>query len=347
MTSSPFRRDLFTGFVSLLTIAGLVWMLWRFGELRGLSEKTYQFDIKLTSAEGLSSTASISFSGVKVGKVVAIKNEPDPRNGVVVRAQVKEEISIPRSVQIIIDKGFVGDSSLDLRLPADASAESITQTLKKDGTDALGPTKALSLFADLANVAQNASKELTDTAKEIRRVAVTLETTGQRLNDLLEPRTVAEVDSGEKQPNLRSTMARADAALASANKWLGDDVALSDAKASLARIKTLIDDASSAVKNIDDTSKEVKAIVSANSPRIQTLIDDANKTIHSVDTAANSLSSIAASIEKGEGTLGQLVKNPDLYRNLDEAARRLDAALVEAKLMIEKFKQEGLPLKLR
>jgi len=347
VTISPFRRDLFTGFVSLLTLAGLVWMLWRFGELRGLSEKTYQFDIKLTSADGVSSTAAIAFSGVKVGKVISIKNEPDPRNGVVIRAQVKEDINIPRTVQIIIDKGFVGDSSIDLRLPADASADSISQTLRKDGTDALGPTKASSLFADLANIAQSASKELGDTAKEIRRVATTLETTGQRLNDLLEPRTLAEVESGAKQANLRSTMARADAALASANKWLGDDAALSDAKASLARIKTLVDDASAAVKTIDDTSKEVKALVATNSPKIQTLIDDANTTIRSVDAAASSLTSIANSIEKGEGTLGQLVKNPDLYRNLDEAAKRLDAALLEAKLMIEKFKQEGLPLKLK
>ena len=47
---------------------------------------------------------------------------------------------------------------------------------------------------------------------------------------------------------------------------------------------------------------------------------------------------------EGEGTIAQLLHNPDLYDSLDDAAVRLERTLVEIQLYIEKIKAEGLDI---
>ena len=47
---------------------------------------------------------------------------------------------------------------------------------------------------------------------------------------------------------------------------------------------------------------------------------------------------------EGEGTVGQLMSNPDLYRSLEEAARRLDRTLEQLELLLQKIRDEGLQL---
>ena len=47
---------------------------------------------------------------------------------------------------------------------------------------------------------------------------------------------------------------------------------------------------------------------------------------------------------EGDGTVALMLNEPDLYRSLDDAARRLEQALREVTLFIEKVKAEGLPV---
>ena len=49
---------------------------------------------------------------------------------------------------------------------------------------------------------------------------------------------------------------------------------------------------------------------------------------------------------KGEGTFGKLLTNPDLYDSLKDATDRLDKALAEFQLLAEKFRTEGVRLRL-
>ena len=47
---------------------------------------------------------------------------------------------------------------------------------------------------------------------------------------------------------------------------------------------------------------------------------------------------------EGNGTVGQLLNNPDLYNSLDDAVVRLDRTLRDLQLLIEKIKSDGLPV---
>ena len=45
---------------------------------------------------------------------------------------------------------------------------------------------------------------------------------------------------------------------------------------------------------------------------------------------------------QGDGTIGQLMSNPDLYRSLEEAARKLETTLGQLELLLQKIRDEGL-----
>jgi ribosome-associated translation inhibitor RaiA len=65
-----------------------------------------------------------------------------------------------------------------------------------------------------------------------------------------------------------------------------------------------------------------------------------------VQQAGTELATLVESVNQGQGTLGQLATNPDLYRSLDAAAAKLERTLEEARLLVEKFRTEGVKLKL-
>jgi uncharacterized protein YukE len=77
---------------------------------------------------------------------------------------------------------------------------------------------------------------------------------------------------------------------------------------------------------------------------------------HAVATRLNpALDELARTLEEargtfrranqGEGTVAQLLNNPDLYRSLEDAAQRLDLVLREAQLALQKVKAEGVRIR--
>jgi hypothetical protein len=71
--------------------------------------------------------------------------------------------------------------------------------------------------------------------------------------------------------------------------------------------------------------------------RLLPVADEAARTIEDVRRLTR------AAID-GDGTVALLLRNPDLYLSLDDAAQRLELAAREVQLLAEKLKKEGLPI---
>jgi phospholipid/cholesterol/gamma-HCH transport system substrate-binding protein len=56
------------------------------------------------------------------------------------------------------------------------------------------------------------------------------------------------------------------------------------------------------------------------------------------------MNSLIDAARRGKGTTGKLINDPALYDNMNDAAKRLGDALDEIKLLIEKWKAEGVPV---
>ena len=72
------------------------------------------------------------------------------------------------------------------------------------------------------------------------------------------------------------------------------------------------------------------------------LFNKVESTVNHLDELLSQFVEFGKVLNDSEGSLGQFMNNPDLYRSLNSAAERLDKALTELQLLLQKFKAEGI-----
>jgi phospholipid/cholesterol/gamma-HCH transport system substrate-binding protein len=102
-----------------------------------------------------------------------------------------------------------------------------------------------------------------------------------------------------------------------------------------------------AIKNLRAISVEVHEIVAANRLQIDTIINNGSKlTVEalqitdSVDSIAVSLRSVLATIQRGEGSLGKLVKDETFFHELKRSMAEVDT-------LVNQINQDGLKLRVK
>jgi phospholipid/cholesterol/gamma-HCH transport system substrate-binding protein len=74
-------------------------------------------------------------------------------------------------------------------------------------------------------------------------------------------------------------------------------------------------------------------------------VRQANELVEQATEAARLLNVAMNRVNSGEGTVGRLLNDPELYRNLSDAAERLSLTLKDLQLLVRKVKDEGLDVK--
>lgn len=335
-------RDFFIGSTALVGLGGLALTLFLFGEFRG--SKTYPLRLELDSASGLYKSSLVTLNGVRIGEVRTVEPASDPREGAVLGLAIVEGVRVPRDIEVSIDRNFVGDSSLALR------PRSLVKDRPLGDADFLKPNESLkakagSFMDQIGSVLDSRLGSLMGAADDFRRLSGTWTRVGERAEALMTPRPAADVDAGRQDPNLATAIARIDRAAAAVQAWLGDEDLRGDAKRAVARASDVFDKAAEAVDTFNATAKTINDRVTTVGDSVDAATREVVALSNQAGEAINELRGILAQVNRGDGTVGQLVQNPDLYNALTDAARRLEKALTEAQLIIEKYRKEGIPIR--
>ena len=331
-------RDFMTGLTAIVGILGLSFLFILFGQISEATKKHYTLRIHAPAAAGLKDTATITLNGVRVGQLTRIGILPGNR-GVELTAQIRDGVTIPRTVALSVESSFVGETSLEMTIPRAISEADLADVLKPDET--LQGKELKTLFGRIADGVQEPLDRLTKTAEKLDVLADEYTKVGKNINELLEPRTAADVANG-KQPNIRTAVARLDSALAGANEWLGDADLRNKAKDLVTRADALAQRLGTTVDTIDSAATKLDGAIAGTTDKLNAAIGTLNDTLRDVQGAAEGFAVTLESVNSGKGTLGQLVNNPDLYHSLNDAAKRLEKALGEVELLAQKIKAEGV-----
>ncbi|MCH8164196.1 MAG: MCE family protein [Planctomycetes bacterium] len=134
---------------------------------------------------------------------------------------------------------------------------------------------------------------------------------------------------------LDSQMAPLIEAVEMAKSWLGDEKLRADAHQAVRKVTELIDRAGDTLETFSQAAAGLEADVDHLTKRLVPVLDELATTLEEI----RQLTRLA---RQGEGTIGQLLNNPDLYRSLTDAVTRLDRVLSEVQPLIEQIKAEGL-----
>lgn len=329
---SPYRRNVVVGLTVL--VAGLIlgWMILQFGGsiASPFTEKQLPITLVTTRADGLSDGSPIFYRGVLVGRVSNVTRADDMIT-IYVQGLVAAAPPLPSNVYARVrTQGLIGSGAgvaIELlpgeTVPTGRLTAGTTIKAEFVGLDIIPPE-----FADLAT-------ELRKTAQQFRESGVI--------------------------GNLNQQITKAGAVLDSADALLKDPKLQADLKESLANLLEITQKANRVAGNLEkltdnfntlstetkDAVTEARGVISKTEGHLDQLTAQLNDRLSQAGTLLEQFNAIAAKVDKGQGTAGQLVNDPRLYESLTATTQELAITIKDLKRLVEQWEQEGVTLKLR
>jgi phospholipid/cholesterol/gamma-HCH transport system substrate-binding protein len=302
-----FSKELKAGVIALLAIVGFV-VLFQFMKGRSLFTTDNIFYARYDNVEGLAQSSPVSINGLKVGQVDKII------------PNTSKDGKIDFIVKITVDNNFEfsKNSTLEIFEPSLMGGKEMRINLMYGG----------------------------QTAKD-----------GDTLRGAFKLGTLGSLSSqvGPVKDQLQVVLHRVDSLMTNANQ-------LVDAQ-NRQEIKLLLANLNKTVAALQTTAGSVNSLVGHNDPKLQKVLDDAsltmqsgkvtldkygnlaesidtkklNATIANLDATVGQLNNVVSGIDRGEGTLGKIMKDDQLYNNLNAASNNLNALIEDLKAHPKKY----------
>ncbi len=302
-----FSKELKAGVIALLAIVGFV-VLFQFMKGRSLFTTDNIFYARYDNVEGLAQSSPVSINGLKVGQVDKIIPNTSKHG------------KIDFIVKITVDNNFEfsKNSTLEIFEPSLMGGKEMRINLMYGG----------------------------QTAKD-----------GDTLRGAFKLGTLGSLSSqvGPVKDQLQVVLHRVDSLMTNANQ-------LVDAQ-NRQEIKLLLANLNKTVAALQTTAGSVNSLVGHNDPKLQKVLDDAsltmqsgkvtldkygnlaesidtkklNATIANLDATVGQLNNVVSGIDRGEGSLGKIMKDDQLYNNLNAASNNLNALIEDLKAHPKKY----------
>lgn len=346
--------------VGLLAIIALAVLYMGFNYLKGTKVFSAQneYYIMYDNVQGLVPSSPVHFNGLTVGMVEMLDLEPNSEK-IICRLLVDDKVKLSKkSIAQIYSTGLITDKAINLIqnsgdyargvIPKNqyaVSGDTLYGDVQMDITETVAlevrPVKEkaeimMGSIDSILNVIkgvfdENTQQNITSSIGSIESTLGNFQITTSKLNTLID----AEKD---RLSIIFGNVESITSSLAITNKEINKILEQNNSK-----ITSVMNNADLVVGNVNDLLNSVDGIVAnvdditgnVASLEFQETIDQAQKTIADLDK-------IIAEINRGEGTLGLLLNDEQLYDNLNSTSSSLDNLLVDFKKNPKKYVQFSL-----
>ena len=300
-TKVKFTKEIKAGLIALLAIVGFVF-LFQFMKGKSLFTTDNIFYAKFDNVEGLEASNPVSINGLKVGQVDNIIpiTEADGKIHFVVEVLIDDSFEFSKKSTLeIFEPGLMSGKQMRVNLAYGGE-------MAKDGDTLAGEFK-LSMLNSISS------------------------------------------QVGPVKDQVQVVLKRVDSLVTNANQLVDDQ--------NRQQINALLTNLNRTVTAFERTSQQTNALLANNDPRIQKMLDNANlatisaktaidkygqvadavdvqklnNTIDKLSTTADKLNGVISGIQNGEGSLGKLAKDEQLYQNLNKTAENLNLLVEDLK----------------
>ena len=294
-------RELKTGIVAVVVISLFIW---GYNYMKGLNlfdgpQKTYFTEYN--NVQGLNTASVVTVNGVEVGKVVQIKfnNDPKKRGQLIVEFSIENDFEFSvNSVAKIYSASLMGGKSL-------AVVPSYEGKMAVPGDFLIGEIES--------DIFSSVTEKLNPLQAKVENVIVSADSLMVGLNDIIN------VKSRENLKNSINELTVTIQNFREASEGVNEMI-----KENKAQLGNTLDNAEKLTQNLVELSD---SLVAAN----------ISGTIKSFETTLASMNSILAGMESGEGSMGKLLTDDQMYVNLSNASKELEELLREMKLHPKRF----------
>ncbi len=297
------RAELAVGVTVLAALGLLLFSTFRIGGCAWMEPSGTRLIARFDDAAGVDPRTDVLVAGVKVGEVDAV----DLEGG---RARLTLRMTAP-------DLGVPADSTVRIRSRG-LLGEKVIEIVRGEAATLLSDGDTLTRSVEAANL----DAMLDDLARVASDVEAVTSAMRLALGDARGEETVAEIvdDVRYFASQLRGFV-----------EENGDE---------LARVIGNVDRVS---ENLATFSEQFASLAENKQQTVGELLDNFARTSDRLADAVDDLAVVSDRVEQGEGTLGRLVKDEELYTKLDESVTELKRTLGEVRRAAEDA-QEQLPV---
>ncbi|MFI5172214.1 MAG: MlaD family protein [Chitinophagales bacterium] len=291
--------------VGILAAVGIAVLFIGFNYLKGINvfHKGIDYMAEYPSSGGLNIGDPIQLDGVTVGRVKKLELQSD-QSGVNIELNFSEDIKIPSDSYALIRGNLLGDKYIQLFL---GDSDNIVQPDGKiEGR----------MEADLANQISSEFKPISDKVKAMLSAMDTAIT------------VLSGIFTDDVQEDFQKSMQSIKITLESFNNSADRVNALISKEEK--NIDDIITDVSDITQYVNESENDVKAILA----NLKAVSDSLNtvewkELSTQFQLAADNINKISSKINEGDGSLGKLVNDDELYSELLKTLGTLDSVLDE------------------
>ncbi len=294
-------KEIKAGLIAVIAIVGFV-ILFQFMRGKNLFTTDNIFYAKYDNVEGLEPSSRVSINGLKVGQIDQIipQTHKSGKMHFVVKFTVNDDFEFSRKSTVeVFEPGIMSAKEMRINLAYGAP-------YAQDGDTLQGAVK-LSMLNNIGSQVGPVKDQLQEAIKRIDSLA-------NSASKVLDERNRAEIRL--LLSNLNRTVAGFEGTSRGANTLLANNDP---------RLQKVLDNANIAVVSANTAVDKYGRL--AESIDTQKL----NATIANLDQTVAKLNTVISGIQNGEGSLGKVMKDEQLYDNLEETSRNLNALVEDLK----------------
>lgn len=288
---------------AILVIVSIGLLIWGISFLSGsnIFSSSRKFYVKYPNVEGLSTASTVTINGLVVGKVNQITLEPNGE--LLVELLMTESVDVPKSSKAVMyAPSFLGGKQISLEINYK------DPTLAQSGDYLTG--------GNINGLLDGLGEKVDPIAQKLDSVLYNVNVLVSNINNTLDPAA---------QKNLQDALAELNATMKNANAITGkfDRIVTTNE----GKINNIVSDFNKTSSNLSKFSNDLDKI------QLEKLQDILNK----FDKSASSLQALLSDVENGKGNIGKLVKEEELYHNLEKASKELNQLLEDVKLNPKRY----------
>lgn len=342
--------------LATMFIAGILVLL--FGDARGLVRGSYTIHIHFTDAPGVTDGTPVRKSGILIGRVTKV--EFAKQGGVMVEAKIDGNVKLYRNEVPQVSGSLLGGDVVIQFVrrangppPPATPPPGQTSSTRRDGTTltaqvqdepaAAAAARAVAPEAQEVQpgefiegtVAPNAFQVISNLENELGTAVGALSSAGTEvgkvaanINKLIEGNDAQINRIVDKTETTLDSFQRA---LGDVEDVIGDEQVRNNIKSMLRDMPELMSDTRSAintirttVESVDRNMRNLEGFTGPLGERGEGLIERIDRTIARLDEMLGEFSDFGRKLNSGEGSLGQLIRNPELYQHLNTAACNIE-----------------------
>lgn len=311
--------------IALITILAIIIFVWGFNFLKGknvFSSQRY-FYAKYSQVNGLVEANPVLINGLKVGQVDNIYFNPNGSGDIIVKMVITNpDVKIPaKTIAKIFSSDFLGSKAIELKLIDSLISKNgkIERLYCKSGDTLLG--------AMASSIQEEVSVQMIPLKQKAERMMSSMDSVLAVIQYVFNEETRENLAKSFESikftiKNLERTSYNIDTLVVTQRYRLS--AILANVESISTNIKNNNQKITNVINNFSDLSDSLAK------SKIATTISNANKAI-------KDFSEITEKINKGEGSMGMLINNDTLYKNLEHSSKQLDLLMEDMRLHPKRY----------